>query len=180
MMTHQLQISIISAPLAAIDRRVLSQAWYSALHLARARNDSAGGKPRAPDVKRSAGERPPNALARPDVRRCESAVVRLPNRNESSAVTFADRRSARCDLARRIERAFLREAGSLARATFALGTGSGRIVVLLQQTKGSGRLLAICSPRLRETVARALAQARFALASRGIAIETGIETNGAV
>ena len=35
MMTQQLEVSILAAPLAAIDRRVLSQAWYSALRLAR-------------------------------------------------------------------------------------------------------------------------------------------------
>ena len=35
MMTQQLEVSILAAPLAAIDRRALSQAWYSALHLAR-------------------------------------------------------------------------------------------------------------------------------------------------
>ena len=34
MMTQQLEVSILAAPLAAIDRRALSQAWYSALHLA--------------------------------------------------------------------------------------------------------------------------------------------------
>ncbi len=30
-MTQQLEVSILAAPLAAIDRRVLSQAWYAAL-----------------------------------------------------------------------------------------------------------------------------------------------------
>ncbi len=34
MMTQQLHVSILAAPLAAIDPRALSQAWYSALRLA--------------------------------------------------------------------------------------------------------------------------------------------------
>jgi hypothetical protein len=179
MMTHQLQVSILSAPLAAIDRRVLSQAWYSALHLARDRSRAAGEKSRVAAPKPASCERLPDALARPETQRSEAAAVRTRKPDELRFAAFAERRSARCDLARRIEHAFLRRAGAVARATFTLGTGSGRIVVLLQRANGTGRLLAICSPRLRETVARALAQARFALASRGIALEASVETNGA-
>ncbi|HEY1429269.1 MAG TPA: hypothetical protein VGF18_06830, partial [Candidatus Tumulicola sp.] len=44
-MTEQLRVSIVAAPLAAIDPRALSQAWYSALHLAReSRAPLAGAK----------------------------------------------------------------------------------------------------------------------------------------
>jgi hypothetical protein len=53
--------------------------------------------------------------------------------------------------------------------TFAL-PGAGRVHVTLQGRGASLRLVALCSPAAREAVARALSEARYALALRGITL----------
>jgi hypothetical protein len=173
--TAQLGISVLSAPLAAIDRRSLSQAWYSALHLAR---DAAPPKGAAT---RRAGERP--ITASPQARSTASPVragdagpvISKPVRR-APARTGApvERREPRLPLTRRIERALFERTSSAARTTFSVGEGTGRVVVVLHVTGDRVRLVALCSPALRRTVARALDQARFALAARGIALDGGV------
>ncbi|MGA8534787.1 MAG: hypothetical protein WB615_11805, partial [Candidatus Tumulicola sp.] len=80
------------------------------------------------------------------------------------------RRSA---LARKIESVALDPRPRVERSTFTIGRGGPRVHVVLQSNGGIVRLIAICRPAYREMVARALAQARFALASRGCAIGGG-------
>jgi hypothetical protein len=71
-------------------------------------------------------------------------------------------------LSRRIERTFFRQSAPLRRATFSLGRGRARVHVILQSTASTVTLVALCRPEMRRVVARALAQARWALAARGI------------
>ena len=81
-----------------------------------------------------------------------------------------ERRNVRSALARKIERTFLDPRTQAQRATFAVGNGAERVHVSLQTTGDRVRLVAVCAPSARPAVARALAQARFALAARGIEV----------
>jgi hypothetical protein len=171
--TQQLDISVLSAPLAAIDRRSLSQAWYSALHLAR---DGSVPTRQASRIPIARGRRAPAAAAG----RRSSGVDASFLANTKTPQTWAprtgavERRSARLPLARRIERALFERTSAHGRTTFAIGEGSGRVVVVLHASGERVRLVALCSPALRRTVARALDQARFALAARGIVLDGGL------
>lgn len=172
MMTQQLGFSILSAPLAAIDRRALSQAWYSALHLAREHAAPAqttiawpSGTTTAPCNKRPGG----HGMLSPQ--REERPRHAPPARRERG--TAVERRATRSPLARKIERVFLDPVRRPVRATFTLGNAS-RVHVALQSTAGGVRLIALCAPELRTRVARALDEARYALASRGIALDASI------
>jgi len=78
-------------------------------------------------------------------------------------------RAPRPPLARAIASAFA--GATLRRATFSVGRGSARIHVVLQTKGNRMTLIALCRPHLSEAVARALAQARVALAARGIGVE---------
>ena len=174
MMTQQLHVSILAAPLAAIDPRALSQAWYSALRLA---HDT-------PAISTAPGDARPLRAQRRDLldrQRCGKPTGSRPSshrtardarapRCEGVAGDHVKRRAARVPLARRIERAFA--ASTLPqRATFSLGHGAARVHVVLQTSGDRSALVALCRPELEAIVSRALAQAGRALAARGIVVE---------
>lgn len=173
MMTHELEVSILAAPLEAIDRRMLSQAWYSALHLAGPARHSAAKLtaqrpwPMRPAERRHVMRLAPNAQ-KPELNspRTLHAIRGAAHPGEVAML----RRSSHSSLAARIERAFA--AASLPkRATFSLGRGNARVHVVLQTTPARAMLVALCRPELRADVGQALAQARTALAARGIALD---------
>jgi hypothetical protein len=173
MMTHELEVSVVAAPLEAIDPRMLSQAWYSALNLAaparripthsiapqRATKAAPAYRLIATRGRRAA---PPYLYRRRSLR----AVRRDARAGEPQAL----RRSPQSRLAARIERTF---AGTSVprRATFSLGPGNARVHVVLQTTPTRTMLVALCRPELRADVGQALAQARMALAARGIRLD---------
>jgi hypothetical protein len=177
MITAQLQVSILAAPVAAIDRRTLSQAWYSALrfgpqaspafpirnHANRDQTLADRSKPIASQASpcRQSG-RPRAAAAQPQRRVISSGD------SWNSVLRY---RAARTLLAERIERAFASPNAYPKRATFSMGRGTARVVVILQTKGKRTMLLALCRPELRSLVGRALAQARCALAARGLGIE---------
>jgi hypothetical protein len=170
MMTRELQVSILAAPLAAIDRRALSQAWYSALRLARDQQrapqkcvgDSRGALARDRERIRPA----PGGVGR-EARTC-ACVDALEARSivGYDSAWRVDRRAPRSPLARQIESVLFDPRSQARRASFTIGCG--RVHVVLQSKGDRVALVALCSPALRGIVARALAQARFALATRGI------------
>ncbi|HEY1977425.1 MAG TPA: hypothetical protein VGG89_12800 [Candidatus Baltobacteraceae bacterium] len=171
MMTQELNVCVLAAPLAAIDRRALSQAWYSALHRASGKPHQA---PREPQSSPPASRRKrPVAAPAPRERHPGTAFIHQGQKKSAKdrercavAASDIDRRAHRSPLARRIERKFLDPRSATHRATF---TAAGkRVHVTVQASQGRVRLVAVCAPVLREAVARALAQARFALASRGV------------
>jgi hypothetical protein len=177
MMTQQLEVSILAAPLLAIDRRVLSQAWYAALRLKREAPLEAASTLRTPE-RRSyvASSRNAYPAVRSGSAQARSEVVpRGHSTNKPRAPLHAEcrrpreARAPRPPLARAIESAFA--GAALRRATFSVGRGSARIHVVLQTNGNRTTLIALCRPHLSEAVARALAQARVALAARGIGIE---------
>lgn len=171
MMTQELNVCVLSAPLAAIDRRALSQAWYSALHCA--------SKSERPSVERARFGTPASDPTRVvshralleysyarEARRWAASRERNAKIHERCGGCEADRRARRSSLARRIERRFSDPRAGSQRATFS--AGGKRVHVMVQASPGRVRLVAVCPPALRTIVARALAQARFALASRGV------------
>jgi hypothetical protein len=181
MMTAQLEVSILAAPVAAIDRRALSQAWYSALRLARPTPFAVASRDRAnrcetfvfpsrrliaPKVQRRDAD-----LPSPKTARSKGSVVA----GDGSAKHRSRRRAARIPLAERIEHAFSAPNAHLKRATFAIGRGKARVHVILQTSGEHTTLLALCRPDLRGVVGRALTEARCALAAQGIGIKSACE-----
>lgn len=175
MQSQPAPFSILSAPLPNCDRRALSEAWYSALHMHR---DSAAPPKLAHAVP---------ALAR------EGAPVHRPGRYSSGAVHAApslavrvgaapalagappvERRAIRSKLAQDIERIFLRTPHPPRHASFSLGAGRGRVQILLRERGTGMQIVALCPPAAREIVAQALAQARYTLALRGIALQADV------
>jgi len=168
--THRLEFDVLTAPLAEIDRRALSQAWYSALHLASA---SAGSRPArvAPSAQSARSHKNPSAAA---IRASRARVASNPrvvraNRERPVCQVAADRRSPRSQLARGIERVAARPLASARAASFAVRGPHGRVQILLRSQGGRTHLIAVCTPEARVDVARALEQARYALARGGIA-----------
>jgi hypothetical protein len=174
MMTEQLEVSILATPLAAIDRRALSQAWYTALQRA-PRSRTTPATVRAP-VPAPALLHPRDHAAAASRGKTPPHLVRLVNgkparRAGSDGVGTHVRCRPRSQLAQRIERAFSDSRGGLRRATFSLGRGNVRVHVILQSKGEKTVLLALCPPEVRTVVARALTEVRFALAARGIGLE---------
>lgn len=176
MMTQQLAVSILSAPLGAIDRRSLSQAWCSALRLAGAAPLQASASKRTPTpaAERGANDVPDDSESLPSARGARNAASAAPAGNERRSVIagpIADRRAPRSALARRIEHAFIDPRAQAKRATFSAGSGRSRVHIVLQTSGARTRLIAFCRPEARPAVARALSQARYALALRNIAFD---------
>jgi hypothetical protein len=174
MMTQQLGISILSAPVAAIDRRALSQAWYSALHVAR--EDA----PRATRVRRqplpATRSAAPHAHV-PSPRSHETQSIERARRVPVRAAADAEpveRRAQRSSLARRIERTFLDPARHAVRATFTIDGTQARVHIALQMSSGGIRLIALCPAEVRDRVRAALDHVRYALAVRGIALRADL------
>jgi hypothetical protein len=183
-------VAVLTTELPATDRRALSQAWYSALHLAEQppRARSAQSAPLAPaqltaihgaaseangrgrdagatargNADRDAGTRRDNG-ARRDI---------LAHRDAGAphAALARERRAPKSELARRIERALADRPRSVP-ASFAVTAAGGRVRILVRSDGARTRVVAVCAPPLRERVERALAQARFALAARGLRAE---------
>jgi hypothetical protein len=174
MMTQQLEVSILAAPLAAIDRRTLSQAWYSALRLVR--DMPAPAAPRArPDrnatVAGSARSKSAfGTVAAGDAapRIAPAGARRLASLSGAAGGASGVRRVRLTPLARAIGDAFADSRAPARRATFSMGRGGARIHVVLQTNGARTTLVALCRPEIRTIVARALNEARLALAARGI------------
>ena len=173
MMTQQLGFSVLSAPLAAIDRRSLSQAWYSALHLARDAAPPRALTEHARVLQVPGRNKEPGSVPHARPAHDDPSLEANPRRVESKRVGLAmeapERRLRRSALSRKIECAFLHPAKRCERATFTLEGTNARVHVALQGSGANLRLVAICPPSLRHRVARALEEARYALALRGVA-----------
>jgi hypothetical protein len=176
MMTQKLEMNLLEAPLAAIDRRSLSQAWYSALRLARPReciaaplgrstNESSSlAKNLSKGEKRALSAQP--AESRPA--RCRSSEPSL-SAAQPGVTRIADGRVI--PLSQRIERRFAGSLAPMKRATFSMGRGAARVFVVVQTNGNVATLIALCRPEMRTVVARALAAARFTLTTHGFVID---------
>lgn len=178
MVTQETSFSLITAPLAHCDRRALSQAWYSALHLEKthacasaSQRTGNGSGARALGPLRSAATISParQGPAAPLARQIGKAVPAGGSDGGSG-----ERRSARSSLARKIERTFLAPATCTKSAAFRLGQGGGRVQILIRQRGEDVHLVALCAPAAKDVVARALAQARYALCARGMNLHADV------
>ncbi|MFY9632363.1 MAG: hypothetical protein WAJ94_12220 [Candidatus Cybelea sp.] len=175
MMTERIEVSILAAPLAAIDRRALSQAWYSALYFDRRQT-----RPSEKTVQRShAGTvasqvrqraKHPSLERNVESRQTKRSSPRAAQAHHVPSVVRTATPRTIFPLSCRIERTFFRAKAPVRRATFSLGRGGARVHVILQSNAGAVTLVALCRPEMRELVARALAQARLTLATRGFEI----------
>lgn len=161
--THRLEFDVLTAPLAEIDRRTLSQAWYSALDLAAAPSAVPGSRKRATGAPTPA----PAAIASPADRSSRVTVsnARIPaaaHTREPAGSAF-ERRSPRSELARRIERVVVRPLPAARGVSFALRGPHGRVQILVRSVAGRTHLVAICAQEARADVARALDHVRYAL-----------------
>lgn len=177
-MVTQASFSLISTPIAHCDRRALSQAWYSALHLEQSPQHALA----APQPITNRAGACALAHARPTAVGTASHSVAQGNAHRSGRIAPAggsdggsgERRSARSTLARKIERIFCAPNRTLKSASFRLGQGTGRVQILVRQRGENMHLVALCAPAAKDIVARALAQARYALCARGIAVHTDV------
>jgi hypothetical protein len=165
-MTTASGVAVVATQLAQTDRRALSQAWYSALHLAQT-------APTAPHDGRAATptERPavpPRERSAAPARATHDATFSPPRavRAHALAAPLVDRRSAPSVATRRVERAL----ATIARApsppaSHTIAIEGGRVTLLVRTGNGATRIVALCREPLRATVERALARARFTLAA---------------
>jgi hypothetical protein len=163
-------VAVIATQLAHTDRRALSEAWYSALHLSReaapARAHAAHGAAVLPAHSTAVrGEaqrevrRDPSAARSPRAQGDGRATVPAPN----------ERRRPVSETARRIERTVQRLAAMPSvPAAHTIDVDGGRVRLIVHHDGRTARLVALCSAPLREQVERALAGARFALAGAGV------------
>ncbi len=165
--TEDLNFSVLTAPLAAVDRRALSQAWYSALYApqaAPARQSSE--RPQMPRAQRSTERQPSMQRDVPDKR--QASPPEHARELFAAGAPQTERRAARTPLATKIQRALVHRGSAPRRAAFALEGDRGRVQVMLQLRGPQLILVALCAPPAAPQVARALEQARYSLALRGI------------
>jgi hypothetical protein len=168
-------VAVVTTTLAQTDRRALSQAWYSALHLAEGARPRAGLAP-VPSAPRAASpsSASPAQHASSAARNAkgESRVVR---RVAEARVpgTVPERRTPPAGLDRRIAGAVARRGARTGAHAATVAIAGARIHVLVRTQAGATRIVALCPPVLAGRVARALAQARFALAAQGLNIAVG-------
>ncbi len=160
--------SVLSAPLAQIDRRALSQAWISALHLSQAPSARRATSPlrvarsgRTPFA--AASHAPSAASASERAQRFGTPAAHL-----ATVIAGGERRSSQSSLARRIVEVLLAPRNRARRCTLALGGEKGRVHLLLGGSDRRLHLVALCAAGVRSDVDRALREVRYALAARGI------------
>ena len=170
--TEDLQFSILTAPIATMDRRTLSQAWYSALYGAREAKP-AQAQPSSKPAKPSNAASPHGNLTESAQKfTCVSrATCSVQAKAPGAKGADLERRAPRSQLARKIERAFLHPRKPLRKASFTIEGAHGRVQVLLRTHGSQVKLVALCPPKARDQVAAALGQARYALALRGIELD---------
>src|SRR5579884_1250802 len=119
--TEQLQFSVLTAPVATLDRRSLSQAWYSALYGAGSANAPTKQRVVAPQAQVPHAQRALGAEGK-----AGRSNVPAFSRNGVTHTTAQaegaqqDRRAPRSALARKIERAFLRLPSASQKASFSI------------------------------------------------------------
>ena len=171
-MTTASHVAVVATRVAETDRRALSQAWYSALHLA---DDDTHPSPRATAFVGATGgvgaPRAARAPANPPSSRGTADAPARVGRGRDGSMPGAERRSPASDVTRRVERAVATIARTPLRGVSRTVTiDGGRVRLLLRSDGNATRIVALCSEPLRATVERALAHARFALAARGASV----------
>ncbi|GAC1653644.1 MAG: hypothetical protein NVS9B12_03780 [Vulcanimicrobiaceae bacterium] len=177
MIVRQAELTILSAPVPLCDRRALSEAWYSALHLhidkSRLAPAPKGGRAWRASTQRGRQANESGVAKKAPVPTLNRAV------RVGAALAFPgapqyERRTPPSRLARKIERAFAAPSSPRRHAAFSLEGARGRVQILLRQRGRETQIIALCAPAARDAVAQALTQARYALALRGIVVDAEI------
>ena len=160
------RVAVVATHLAAADRRALSQAWYSALHLAHERPPT---PQRVPHENASLANHlttvTPGRPVIPSV--VEGPPRSRPQRAGVSHATAPERRQPPTASARRIERAIATlTAAPHHRIARTVAIDGGRVRILVRTDDRATRIIALCAEPLRDPVERALARVRFTLAAR--------------
>jgi hypothetical protein len=166
-MTTAPDVAVVATQLARTDRRALSQAWYSALHLA---HDD-GAAARVPT--RATGLPVPCALparahapAASTTRGSATAGGAARKRDAAAVPPAVERRHVADAAAKRVERALARLASrAVRRPSHTVAIDGGRVTLLVRSDAQATRIVAVCAAPLRPAVERALAHARYALAT---------------
>jgi len=167
-MTTTSGVAVVATRLARTDRRALSQAWYSALHLApppsanaRASRAPSGPALAPPAVRQATG----GALA--PARGGVAVVPARPSHASRPRADVVERRGVPDELTRRVARVVAASARApRERASQTVALDGGRVTVLVRTDGVQTRVVALCSEALRGPVERALAHVRFTLAAR--------------
>jgi len=175
-MQHTTGVAVVATQLADTDRRALSQAWYSALHLADRPPAGRHAPPRMACAARPNGSCIAHGSNDPPQRRSTDGAGRgrnaAPNAGSRRGGSIdAERRVPKTELARRIEHGLTRRPPRGAAASFVVRGAGGRVHLIVRSDGALTRVVAVCAPPLRERVERALAQARFALAGCAVRAE---------
>lgn len=171
------KLTVIATRMPYIDRRSLSQAWFSTLHLA---SDGAT-RPAAPERR---GSLPVTVAARRAPH--ESAPAASPHRN-APRPRVPETTSSRVDAEIATRRTYDARMARAARATYerarsyppfrtslTLEAGGDRIHLLLRREGATLHVVALCRPEMAETVRRALACADVHVRMRGEAIASSV------
>lgn len=156
------RFDLVTVQSPSVDRRALSQAWYSALHIA-------GRSPRArcafvchPEHQRGTakwwqGCRGPSlrASATPYARDDKWGERHLERRRPTSRLAS--------EIVERVK-------SNLSATRFVIESARGRVIVHVVRRDDRVHLAAICGESVRGEVEKALAQARFALAGMGVQV----------
>ena len=173
------KVAVIKARLPYIDRRALSEAWYSALHVA----GSGGLRVPARRASDAACDERPETLAAEALEPrggAETAATRARAGRPASQTKAAGESTA-------LVRARRQSAGSLAfqrarsyppfNATLTLGLDGARVQILLRRDGPALRVIALCSERHVELVRRALACADRYLRERGEVVVSDVRAS---
>ena len=158
-------LAVVSAAIPNADRRALSQAWYSALHLA---SPSPAALPSRRSEVATAHVRSSSPHAKVRTRDVNvRGVSTSAERRSQFPASSAERRSVPVPLARNLVRTIAQHFPDRISAGIVLRTEDGRVHIIVRKDGPRLRLIALCTPAMLDTVEKALAEARYALAARG-------------
>jgi hypothetical protein len=173
-------IAVIRAHLPYIDRRALSQAWFSALRLASDGRAPAREPQRVPPSIPSLGRRSaaPACAATPRAQPEALARGRDAAPQKTAGMSPGDATARRRFLEGAVAASGSRaRAGTGARAAFTVTLANARVRLVVRGEGDRLHVVALCSSRHVETVTRALALAAFSLRHRG-PIATSVHATG--
>ncbi len=174
---HEAPLAVVCTPLAKVDRRALSQAWYSALHLqtkdeARSRQALQAANPsELRPYSRAHADRAAEGLARMTATSRKSTT-----RSQPRQTPAFERRKPPSEVARKIERLLRSSHDGSRSGTLALEGDHGRVHIVIRLQGSHVRIIAVCAPQARELVRAALAEARYALAGTGVSLVATLQS----
>jgi hypothetical protein len=174
------KISVIATRLPFTDRRALSEAWFSALHLA----SDGPVSPKALD-RRGALQDDATTAVRKSGRSEAGAPVTAPQRPLAGRFADATGRALPADMLLRAGRGrALREQAAFARArsydgfrtSLTFGVEGERVALVLRREGATLHVVAVCRAEVADIVRRALASADLQLRARGESIRASVST----